>query len=58
MATPSRIEWPKLLSCAGLVLFSIACVDERLPEWTLYIGPAVMLAGVLMMIGKPDAPGK
>ena len=42
--------WPKFLIYAGLALFWLACMaSSRLPVETVFIGPGVMLAGVLML---------
>ena len=43
-------QWPKLLLHAGWMVFGIACLDSaRLPVEALYVGPAMMVAGVAMI---------
>ena len=40
-------EWPMLLVPVGLVLFALACLySSRLPVETIWVGPAMMAAGV------------
>jgi len=42
-------KWPKVLVGAGLFLFALACLNSaRLPVEALLVGPAMMLAGVVM----------
>jgi len=42
-------KWPTLLLRTGLALFGIACINSgRLPIEALFVGPAVMVAGVAM----------
>ena len=38
---------PSFLIGSGLLLFAVACVSD-LPEETLYAGPALMLAGLIL----------
>jgi hypothetical protein len=46
-------QWPKLLVRIGLGLFCLACVDSwRLPFEALFVGPAMMVAGVAMIEGN------
>ena len=46
-------QWPRLLVKAGLALFWLACIDNwRLPIETLFVGPAMMVAGVTMSLGN------
>lgn len=40
-------RWPSFLIGSGLLLFAVACVSD-LPEETLYAGPALMLAGLII----------
>lgn len=47
-------KWPVVLVSIGLALFAAACVRGAQPEWTLYIGPALMLAGVMMIIRQQN----
>jgi hypothetical protein len=43
-------QWPRLLLHAGWMVFGIACLDSaRLPVEALYVGPAMMVAGVAMI---------
>ena len=44
-------KWPALLLKAGLALFWLACIDSgRLPIEALFVGPAMMVAGVTMTV--------
>ena len=52
----SRLElgvteyWPRILVASGLFLFALACVaGESLPVESLFVGPGMMLAGVIMI---------
>ena len=51
-------RWPAYLQRAGFALFLLACVpSNRLPIETIYVGPALMLAGtVLSLMGRPSGP--
>lgn len=41
-------RWPAYLRRAGFALFALACVaSNRLPIETIYVGPALMLAGAM-----------
>jgi hypothetical protein len=40
-------RWPSFLIGSGLLFFAVACVSD-LPEEALYIGPALMLAGLII----------
>lgn len=41
-------RWPAYLMRFGFALFAVACVaSSRLPIETIYIGPALMLAGTV-----------
>lgn len=43
-------QWPRLLLHAGWMLFAIACLESaRLPVETLLVGPAMMVAAVVMI---------
>jgi hypothetical protein len=42
-------KWPALLLKGGLALFWLACIDSvRLPIETIFVGPAMMVAGITM----------
>jgi hypothetical protein len=42
--------WPRTLVASGLILFALACMaGERLPVESLFVGPGMMLAGVIMI---------
>jgi hypothetical protein len=44
-------KWPALLLKAGLALFWLACLNSvRLPIEALFVGPAMMVAGVTMTV--------
>jgi hypothetical protein len=44
-------KWPMLLLRAGLALFWLACLNSgRLPIEALFVGPAMMVAGVTMTV--------
>jgi hypothetical protein len=43
-------RWHTILIASGFVLFVMACVSDQLPEASLYVGPAIMLAGIIVMI--------
>jgi hypothetical protein len=44
-------RWPELLVWSGLVLFWAACIwSERLPLEALLVGPALMVAGVILTV--------
>jgi len=46
-------EWPMLLLKAGLVMFWLACINSvRLPIEALIVGPAMMVAGVIMTLSN------
>lgn len=51
-------RWPAFLLRAGFVLFVVACVaSNRLPLETIYVGPALMLAGtVSSLMRRPSGP--
>jgi hypothetical protein len=43
-------RWPYLFVWSGVFLFWLACINsERLPVEALCVGPALMLAGVIMI---------
>jgi hypothetical protein len=43
-------RWPYLFVWAGVLLFWLACINsEHLPVEALFVGPALMLAGVIMI---------
>jgi hypothetical protein len=43
-------QWPRLLLYAGWVLFGAACLESaRLPVEALFVGPAMMVAGAVMI---------
>jgi hypothetical protein len=52
-------QWPRLLLHTGWVLFGIACLNSaRLPVEALFVGPAMMIAGVAMIErNKRELPG-
>jgi hypothetical protein len=42
-------KWPGWLIRGGIILFWVTCLDaSRLPVEALFLGPALLLAGVLM----------
>jgi hypothetical protein len=44
-------RWPHIIFWTGLLLFWLACIDSaHLPFETVLVGPALMLAGVIMMV--------
>jgi hypothetical protein len=52
----SRLEvwvteyWPRILVASGLILFALACMaGESLPVESVFVGPGIMLAGVIMI---------
>jgi hypothetical protein len=48
-------HWPSVLILCGLLLFWVACAcGENVPVETLFVGPALMLAG---LVGRALACG-
>ena len=52
----SRLElwvveyWPRILVACGLILFALACMaGDSLPVESVFVGPGLMLAGVIMI---------
>jgi hypothetical protein len=44
-------KWPGILLRIGLALFWLACINSwRLPVEALFVGPAMMVAGVIMTV--------
>jgi hypothetical protein len=42
--------WPRTLVASGLILFALACfAGESLPVESIFVGPGMMLAGVIMI---------
>ena len=42
--------WPRTLVASGLILFALACMaGESLPVESIFVGPGMMLAGVIMI---------
>jgi hypothetical protein len=42
--------WPRILVASGLILFALACMaGESLPVESIFVGPGLMLAGVIMI---------
>jgi hypothetical protein len=52
-------KWPTLLLRTGLALFWLACINSwRLPIEALFVGPAMMVAGVAMTVrNKRESSG-
>ena len=49
-------RWPMILIRAGFALFAMACIEsDRLPVEALFIGPALMLAGVVQTISASSS---
>ena len=43
-------RWPQFIFWTGLLSFASACLNsERLPVEAVFVGPLLMLAGVVMM---------
>ncbi len=59
---PSREDWvvrawPKLLIMGGLAIFWASCLwSAILPPETFYVGPTLMLAGVVLTVINREAP--
>jgi hypothetical protein len=52
-------KWPTLLLKTGLALFWLACINSgRLPIEALFVGPAMMVAGVTMPVFNKREAGR